>query len=98
MTVVEPLLRVIAALVLGDPAIGPAPVLVLGVLGLSAVTVALAVAVLVAAVLATVLGLVRTRSGVAVRPPVDLVTRIAWSHPDAEGHARPRAPGSVAPA
>lgn len=98
MTLVELLLRVTAALVLGEPATGSAPLLAVGVLGLSAVTVALAVAVLVAAVLATVLGLVRTRSGVAVRPPVDLVTRIAWSHPDAEGHVRPRAPGTVFPA
>lgn len=94
MTVVELLLRVTAALVLGDPAVGPAPLLVVATLGLTAV----AVAVLVATVLALVLGLVPVRSVTPARAPADLGTRIAWSHPDADGHARPRAPGAVAAA
>ncbi|MFJ3320914.1 DUF6412 domain-containing protein [Curtobacterium sp. NPDC086286] len=91
MTVVELLLRATAALVLGDPSVGAVPLLAVAALGLTAV----AVAVLVAGVLAIVLGLVPVRS-LSSRAPVDLVTRIAWSHPDADGHARPRAPGAVA--
>ncbi|WP_144711958.1 hypothetical protein [Curtobacterium pusillum] len=92
MTVVELFLRVTAALVLGDPAVGAVPLVVVAALGLSAV----AVAVLVAAVLAVVLGLVLPRPASSDRAPADLVTRIAWSHPDADGHARERAPGVVA--
>ncbi|MFS2030718.1 MULTISPECIES: hypothetical protein [unclassified Curtobacterium] len=91
MTVVELLLRATAALVLGDPSAGAVPLLAVAALGLTAV----AVAVLVAGVLAIVLGLVPVRS-LSSRAPADLVTRIAWSHPDADGHARPRAPGAVA--
>ncbi|MFJ2979848.1 DUF6412 domain-containing protein [Curtobacterium sp. NPDC087082] len=91
MTAVELLLRATAALVLGDPSVGAVPLLAVAALGLTAV----AVAVLVAGVLAIVLGLVPVRP-LSSRAPVDLVTRIAWSHPDADGHARPRAPGAVA--
>ncbi|OII28583.1 hypothetical protein [Curtobacterium sp. MCBA15_013] len=91
MTAVELLLRATAALVLGDPSVGAVPLLAVAALGLTAV----AVAVLVAGVLAIVLGLVPVRSA-SSRAPADLVTRIAWSHPDADGHARPRAPGAVA--
>ncbi|GAA3338269.1 hypothetical protein GCM10017714_08770 [Curtobacterium pusillum] len=94
MTVVELLLRVTAALVLGDPSVGAVPLLAAAALGIGAV----AVAVLVAAVLALVLGLLPARSTAPTGAPADLVTRIAWSHPDADGHARPRAPGAVAPA
>lgn len=94
MTVVELVLRCTAALVLGDPSVGAVPLVAVVALGLTAV----AVAVLVAAVLAIVVGLVPARSAVPSRAPADLVTRIAWSHPDADGHARPRAPGAVAPA
>ncbi|MGN6408080.1 MAG: DUF6412 domain-containing protein [Curtobacterium sp.] len=92
MTVVELLLRATAALVLGDPSVGAVPLLAVAALGLTAV----AVAVLVAAVLAIVLGVVSARSATPSRAPADLVTRIAWSHPDADGHARPRAPGALA--
>ncbi|MDP4333929.1 hypothetical protein Q7F20_11170 [Curtobacterium sp. A7_M15] len=92
MTVVELLLRATAALVLGYPSVGVAPLLAVAALGLTAV----AVAVLVAAVLAVVLGAVPGRSATPSRAPADLVTRIAWSHPDADGHARPRAPGARA--
>ncbi len=91
MTVVELLLRATAALVLGDPSVSAVPLLAVAALGLTAV----AVAVLVAGVLVIVLGLVPVRS-LSSRAPADLVTRIAWSHPDADGHARPRAPGAVA--
>lgn len=94
MTVVELLLRCTAALVLGDASGGVVPLLAVAALGLTAV----AVAVVVAHLLAVVLGLhARQRSG-PPRAPVDLVARIAWSHPDADGHARPRAPGAVATA
>ena len=94
MTVVELFLRCTAALVLGDPAATALPLLAVAALGLTAV----AVAVLVAQLLVLVLGLAGTRAVAPSRAPADLVTRIAWSHPDADGHTRPRAPGVVAPA
>lgn len=94
MTLVELFLRATAALVLGDPAVMAFPVLAVAALGLAAV----AVAVMVAQLLALALGLEPASSGSTSRAPADLVTRIAWSHPDADGHARPRAPGDVAPA
>jgi len=94
MTVVEFLLRCVAALVLGDPAVTALPLVAVAALGLTAV----AVAVLVAHVLAVVLGLDTGGQATPSRAPADLVTRIAWSHPDADGHARPRAPGVVAAA
>ena len=94
MTVVELLLRLSTALVLGDPAAGAFPLLAVAALGLTAV----AVAVVVARLLALVLGLDAGRSVTPSRAPADLVTRIAWSHPDADGHARPRAPGAATPA
>ncbi|TDN42775.1 hypothetical protein EDF64_11031 [Curtobacterium flaccumfaciens] len=94
MTVVELFLRLTAALVLGDPAGGAFPLLAVAALGLTAV----AVAVVVARLLALVLGLDAGRSVTPSRAPADLVTRIAWSHPDADGHARPRAPGAATPA
>jgi len=105
MTVALLILRAAAALVLGAPAVGdPAggvlPLLAVAALGLTAVAVAVLVAqvlaTVLAAVLAAVLGLGTT---VVERDAVpDLVTRIAWSHPDADGHVRSRAPGVVAPA
>lgn len=94
MTVVELFLRLTAALVLGDPAAGAFPLLAVAALGLTTV----AVAVVVAQLLALVLGIDTGRSPVPTRAPADLVTRIAWSHPDADGHARPRAPGAATPA
>ncbi|QZQ53903.1 DUF6412 domain-containing protein [Curtobacterium sp. TC1] len=101
MTVALLVLRAAAALVLGAPAVGdPAggvlPLLAVAALGLTAVAVAVLVAQVLATVLAAVLGLGTT---VVERDAVpDLVTRIAWSHPDADGHVRSRAPGVVAPA
>ncbi|ROR33340.1 hypothetical protein EDF63_1748 [Curtobacterium sp. JUb34] len=101
MTVALLVLRAAAALVLGAPAVGdPAggvlPLLAVAALGLTAVAVAVLVAQVLATVLAAVLGLGTT---VVERNAVpDLVTRIAWSHPDADGHVRSRAPGVVAPA
>ncbi|ROP66144.1 DUF6412 domain-containing protein [Curtobacterium sp. ZW137] len=91
MAVIEVFLRAVAALLLVDPASGALPMLALAGLGVAAV----AAAVLVAQVLALVLGVAPGRVGIPGRRPLDLVTRIAWSHPDAEGHARPRAPGVV---
>jgi len=94
MTVIELFLRCTAALVLGDPAVMALPLLAVAAIGLTAV----AVAVVVAQLLVLVLGLDTGASVAPSRAPADLVTRIAWSHPDADGHARPRAPGVVAPA
>ncbi len=96
MTVVELLLRAVAALQLGDASVAsPAPLLAVAALGLAAV----AATVLVVRVLATVLGLdvdptADGRTGEAVERP----TRIGWRHPDADGHVRSRAPGAVTPA
>lgn len=101
MTIALLILRAAAALVLGAPAVGdPAggvlPLLAVAALGLTAVAVAVLVAQVLATVLAAVLGLGTT---VVERDAVpDLVTRIAWSHPDADGHVRSRAPGVAAPA
>lgn len=95
MTVVELLLRAVAALQLGDASVAsPAPLLAVAALGL-----AVAAKVLVVRVLATVLGLdvdptADGRTGEAVERP----TRIGWRHPDADGHVRSRAPGAVTPA
>lgn len=94
MTVVELVLRLTTALVLGDPAAGAVPLVVVAALGLTAVTFA----VVVARLLALVLGVDAPRAASGSRAPADLVTRIAWSHPDADGHARPRAPGAATPA
>jgi hypothetical protein len=91
MVVIEVLLRAVAALLLVDPASGALPVLALAGMGLAAV----AAAALVAQLLAIVLGLPAIRSRIVGRGLLDLVTRIPWSHPDADGHARPRAPGAV---
>ncbi|MBF4614951.1 DUF6412 domain-containing protein [Curtobacterium sp. VKM Ac-1376] len=97
MTAALLILRAIAALVLGDPAAGVLPLLAVAALGLTAVAVAVVVARLLAAVLAAVLGLGST--GVSDRTTVpDLVARIGWSHPDADGHVRSRAPGAMTPA
>ncbi|PZF08371.1 hypothetical protein [Curtobacterium sp. MCLR17_034] len=97
MTAVLLLLRATAALVLGDPAPGVLPLLAVAALGLTAVAVTVVVARLLVAVLAAVLGVgsasVSDRSAVP-----DLVTRIGWSHPDADGHVRSRAPGVATPA
>ncbi|RUQ04825.1 hypothetical protein [Curtobacterium sp. HSID17257] len=100
MTVVELLLRALAVLQTGDaallgPAGSPAPLLAVAALGLAAV----AVTVLVVRLLATVLGVDpdagrAERTGAAVERP----TRIAWSHPDADGQVRSRAPGVPTPA
>lgn len=101
MTIALLILRAAAALVLGAPAVGdPAggvlPLLAVAALGLTAVAVAVLVAQVLATVLAAVLGLGTT---VVERDAIpDLVTRIAWSHPDADGHVRSRAPGVTAPA
>jgi len=100
MTVVELLLRALAVLQVGDVHLlgsgaSPAPLLAVAALGLAAVAVTL----LVVRLLATVLGLgtgagTAERSGAAVERP----TRIAWSHPDADGQVRSRAPGRPTPA
>lgn len=92
MAVIEVLLRAVAALLLVDPASGTPPMLALAALGIAAV----AAAVLVAQVLALVLGVPLGAGPLAQRRHEDVVTRIGWSHPDADGHARPRAPGVVA--
>lgn len=100
MTVVELLLRALAVLQIGDvgllgPSGSPAPLLAVAALGLAAV----AVTVLVVRLLATALGVDpgaegSERTGAAV----ERATRIAWSHPDADGQVRSRAPGAPTPA
>jgi len=96
MTVIEPLLRIVAALVLGDPSIGPAPlVAVVAVLGVTAVAVAVLVAHLLAVAFGFDLAPLHPQRG---DRDDDLPTRIAWSHPDADGHVRARAPGACTPA
>lgn len=94
MTVVEILLRLVTALQLGDASVGVLPLVAVAALGLTAV----AVAVLVAQLLAVVLGLDAGRADPPTPAPADLATRIAWSHPDADGHTRSRAPGASQPA
>jgi len=91
MTVVEFLLRCCAVLVLGDPAVAALPLVAVAALGVTAV----AVAVLVAHLIAVVLRGVPDRTARPGAAPDDLVTRIAWSHPDADGHRRSRAPGAA---
>ena len=96
MTVVGLLLRTLAVLQLGDAsALTPVPLLAVAALGLAAV----AATVLVVRLLATVLGVAEDparcgRPGAAAELP----TRIAWSHPDADGQVRSRAPGAATPA
>ncbi|PZE67627.1 hypothetical protein DEI83_05920 [Curtobacterium sp. MCBD17_021] len=55
---------------------------------------ALAAAALVLRLVALLIGAVGAAPRVPSNAP-DLATRIAWSDPDADGHARPRAPGAV---
>ncbi|PZF59686.1 hypothetical protein DEJ23_01260 [Curtobacterium sp. MCSS17_008] len=96
MTVVELLLRALAALQLGDASVlAPVPLLAVAAVGLTAV----AVTVLVVRLLATALGIDGdpTRAG-SPGAAVERPTRIAWSHPDADGQVRSRAPGAVTPA
>jgi hypothetical protein len=102
MTVIEVLLRGLSALHGLDPsALGSLPALVVTALGLGALGITVtAVAALAAALL--VLRLVALQTGAdaagaprASRATPDLVTRIAWSDPDADGHPRSRAPGAV---
>jgi hypothetical protein len=109
MTVIEVLLRVAAALhgVVAalhgvDPgAVAGLPGLALAALGLGAVgltvagSAALAAALVVLRLVALLTGAARAPRTDAPAASPDLVTRIAWSDPDAAGHARPRAPGVV---
>jgi hypothetical protein len=106
MTVIEVLLRVVSALHALDPAVlahvsvpGAPPALAVSVLGVTVMGVTVAgIAALAAAalVLRLVALLIAAVGADPVRVPSaapDLVTRIAWSDPDADGHARSRAPG-----
>jgi hypothetical protein len=102
MTVIEVLLRVVSALHTADPAaLGDLPALALTALGSGALGISVVgLAALAAAVLVLRLVVLLTGTagavGAAVSPASpDLVTRIAWSDPDAAGHARPRAPGAA---
>lgn len=91
MTVIEVILRAVAALLAVDPSTGVLPLLAVAALGVAAVGTAVVVAQLVALVLGIRVGPAASEAD----RPVDAGTRIAWSHPDAAGHARPRAPGVV---
>ncbi|KTR02903.1 DUF6412 domain-containing protein [Curtobacterium luteum] len=97
MVVVEFLLRLVAVLSAGAPVATGAsdllPAVVATALG-GAAAVALVVLTTVAA---AVLGLRPHDGGVDHAAWAVLRTEIASSHPDADGHARPRAPGVVAP-
>lgn len=61
-----------------------------GMLGIAAILVAIAVLTVMVAVLAPHAGL---RSSPHPRRAIDVSIRLAQSHPDADGHPRPRAPG-----
>ncbi|MFS0730503.1 DUF6412 domain-containing protein [Curtobacterium sp. 1P10AnD] len=97
MVVVEFLLRLVAVLGAGAPVATGAgdllPAIVVAALG-SAAVVAL---VVLTAVVAGVLGTRPSRGAMDDTAWAVLRTEIASSHPDADGHARPRAPGVVAP-
>ncbi|PYY50996.1 DUF6412 domain-containing protein [Curtobacterium sp. MCBD17_023] len=108
MTVIEVLLRVVSALHAPGPAAlghawvpGAPPALAVAVLGVTVVGVTVAgIAALAAAALVLRLVALLIAAVGADRLPVpstapDLVTRIAWSDPDADGHMRSRAPGGV---
>ncbi|MGL3200335.1 MULTISPECIES: DUF6412 domain-containing protein [Curtobacterium] len=97
MVVVEFLLRIVAVLGAGAPVATGAgdllPAVVVTALG-SAAVVAL---VVLTAVVTGVLGTPPPRRAVDGTAWAVLRTDIASSHPDADGHARPRAPGVAAP-
>ncbi|GAA1492684.1 DUF6412 domain-containing protein [Curtobacterium herbarum] len=102
MTVIEVLLRGVSALHGLDPAaLGSLPGLTIAALGLGALGItvaavgAVAAALLVLRLVALLTGADAADAGRASRTAPDLVTRIAWSDPDADGHPRPRAPGAV---
>ncbi len=97
MVVVEFLLRLVAVLGAGAPVATGAgdllPAVVVTALGSAAVVAVVVLTAVVAGVLATPApSTVVDHAAWAV-----LRTDIASSHPDADGHARPRAPGVVAP-
>lgn len=73
-------------------ALGAVPVPVDGMLGIAAVLVTVAVLALVITILAPQAGI---RSAPHPRRAIDVSTRLAQSHPDADGHPRPRAPGAA---
>lgn len=96
MAVVEILLRIVTALGLVDPAAIGTPGHLLPVAALAALGCATAAAVLVLG--AVVAGLLLPTAGTVPaghRAWARLRPRIASSHPDAAGHARPRAPGGI---
>ncbi|PZE39449.1 DUF6412 domain-containing protein [Curtobacterium sp. MCPF17_031] len=99
MTVIEVLLRGLSAVHGLDPAaLGSLPALTAAALGLGAVGItvtALAAALLVLRLVAVLTGVGAPGAPRASRTTPDLVTRIAWSDPDADGHPRPRAPGAA---
>ncbi|MGF2950112.1 DUF6412 domain-containing protein [Microbacterium alcoholitolerans] len=61
-----------------------------GMLGIAAILVTIAVLTMLVAMLAPLTGL---RSSAHPRRAIDVSIRLAQSHPDADGHPRPRAPG-----
>lgn len=96
MAVVEILLRIATALALVDPAAVGTPGHLLPVAALVALGCATVAAVLVLSAVVAALLLPSARAVPAGhREWSRLRTRIASSHPDADGHARPRAPGGV---
>ena len=73
-------------------ALGAVPIPVDGMLGIAAILVTIAVLTIVVSVLAPRAGI---RSSPHPRRAIDVSTCLAQSHPDADGHPRPRAPGVV---
>lgn len=73
-------------------ALGAVPVPGPGMLGMAAVLVAVTVVAMTLAVLTPQTGI---RSTTHALRWIDLSTRLAQTHPDADGHPRPRAPGAT---
>ncbi|MEJ1088649.1 DUF6412 domain-containing protein [Microbacterium sp. Mu-80] len=73
-------------------ALGAVPVPIDGMLGIAAVLVALAVLAIAVSIVAPEAGI---RSAPSPRRAIDVSTCLTQSHPDADGHPRPRAPGVV---
>ena len=71
-------------------ALGAVPVPLDGMLGVAALLVAVAVIAIAVALVAPRTGL---RSAPHPRRAIDVSTQLSQSHPDADGHPRPRAPG-----
>lgn len=75
-------------------ALGAVPLPVEGMLGLAAALIAVTILTIVISIIAPQIA---TRCAARPGRAIDSSIRVTQSHPDADGHPRPRAPG-VAPA